>query len=357
MAATTSAKSTTGGLAVPDQHNPPPGYEAPIICDGIIDMRDVMVPMRDGKHLCVDIYRPNIDGKFPALLAIAPHNKEYQTPEFAAAVQWAQPAWSRMWFGGAEGGDSDFLVRRGYVHVCGNIRGTGKSDGGGSPEWDMYDLIEWIAKQPWCDGSVGMIGISAFGGAQFEAAAQQPPSLKAIFPHELDGRLRPVGLSRFLSGRRHPHDGVPARWRRRVSRQSRAAGPAHRRSRQALARGHEQSRPDDVSEHLQHHRGKGPDHAAGLRYRAQSLRPRRHRGKDQGEDVADQRFPFTRAPAGTPTHTSCTCKEASSGFRKCRACQRSFSSADRRIWNGHSIPSTTKSCAGTTIGSKASTAA
>src|SRR6185503_7343160 len=55
---------------------------------GIVDLRDVMVPMRDGKHLCVDVYRPNIDGKFPALLAIAPHNKEYQTPEFAEAVQW-----------------------------------------------------------------------------------------------------------------------------------------------------------------------------------------------------------------------------------------------------------------------------
>ena len=102
MAAGISGKSTTGALAVPDQHNPPPGYAAPIVCEGILDMRDVMVPMRDGKHLCVDIYRPNIDGKFPALLAIAPHNKEYQTPEFAEAVQWAQPAWSRMWFGGAE---------------------------------------------------------------------------------------------------------------------------------------------------------------------------------------------------------------------------------------------------------------
>ena len=52
----------------------------------MIDVRDVMVPMRDGKYLCVDIYRPNIGDKFPALLAIAPHNKEYQTPEFAAAV-------------------------------------------------------------------------------------------------------------------------------------------------------------------------------------------------------------------------------------------------------------------------------
>ena len=146
--------ASAGALAVPDQHNPPPGYQAPIVCEGIIELRDVMVPMRDGKHLCVDIYRPDIDGAFPALLAIAPHNKEYQTPEFAEAVQWAQPAWSRMWFGGAEGGDTDFLVRRGYVHVCGNVRGTGKSEGGGSPEWDMYDLIEWIARQPWCDDTI-----------------------------------------------------------------------------------------------------------------------------------------------------------------------------------------------------------
>ena len=189
-----------GAFAVPDSHNPPPGYEAPIVCNGVIDVRDVMVPMRDGKHLCVDIYRPNIGDKFPALLAIAPHNKEYQTPEFAAAVQWAQPAWSRMWFGGAEGGDTDFLVRRGYVHVCGNIRGTGKSDGGGSPEWDMYDLIEWIAKQPWCDGNVGMVGISAFGGAQFEAAAQQPPSLKAIFPYNSMGAYGQWGFRDFYPG-------------------------------------------------------------------------------------------------------------------------------------------------------------
>ena len=56
--------ASAGALAVPDQHNPPPGYQAPIVCEGIIELRDVMVPMRDGKHLCVDIYRPDIDGKF-----------------------------------------------------------------------------------------------------------------------------------------------------------------------------------------------------------------------------------------------------------------------------------------------------
>jgi len=181
-------------------YNPPPQYDAPIVCDKIAEQRDVMVPMRDGKHLCIDVYRPDMAGRFPALLAIAPHNKEYQTPEFAKAAQWLQPAWSRMWFGGAEGGDTDFLVRRGYVHICGNVRGTGKSDGGGSDEWDFYDLIEWIAKQPWCDSNVGMIGISAFGGAQFAAAAQQPPSLKAIFPYDSMGCFGQWGFRDFYPG-------------------------------------------------------------------------------------------------------------------------------------------------------------
>ncbi len=179
----TDSVGTAGpALNLQHSHNPPPAYDPPIICDKIAEDRDVMVPMRDGKRLCVDIYRPGMDGRFPALLAIALHNKEYQTPEFAKAAQGSQPAWARLWFGGAEAGDTDRLVTRGYVHVVGNLRGNGKSDGGGSPAFDLYDLIEWIAKQPWCDGNVGMIGISAFGGAQFEAAFQQPPSLKAIFP-------------------------------------------------------------------------------------------------------------------------------------------------------------------------------
>src|SRR6476659_10855100 len=125
----------------------------------------------------------------------------------------------------------------------------------------MYDLIEWIAKQPWCDGNVGMIGISAFGGAQFEAAVQQPASLKAIFPYYSMGAYGQWGFRDFYPGGVIHTMVFFARRRRRLSRQSRPARPAHRRCRQALARGHEQSRPDDVSEHLQRHRGKRPDHA------------------------------------------------------------------------------------------------
>ena len=165
-----------------DQHNPPPSYDPPVCYQRMAEERDCKVGMRDGKQLCVDIYRPEAPGRFPALVSLAAHNKEFNTPEFAAAALNAQPAWSRVWMGGAEAGDSLYLASRGYAHVVGNNRGSGKSDGGGSPKWDSYDLVEWAAVQPWCDGNVGMIGLSAFAAAQFEAAALQPPHLKAIFP-------------------------------------------------------------------------------------------------------------------------------------------------------------------------------
>jgi predicted acyl esterase len=145
--------------------------------------RDVMAPMRDGVRLCADVYRPRAEGKFPALLAIAGHNKDLQTPELANALP-PQPAWSTVWQGGSEAGDSDYLTSRGYVHVVANPRGFGKSEDGGSAQWDLYDLIEWIAAEPWCDGNVGMIGLSAYAASQWQAAMLQPPHLKAIFPFD-----------------------------------------------------------------------------------------------------------------------------------------------------------------------------
>jgi hypothetical protein len=98
-----------------------------------------------------------------------------------------------MWAGLLEAGDTKFFVSRGYVHVIGSPRGIGKSEGGGSREWDCYDLIEWIAAQPWCDGNVGMIGISGFGAEQLAVAKQQPPHLKAIFPFDPRGAYGPLG--------------------------------------------------------------------------------------------------------------------------------------------------------------------
>ena len=162
---------------------PPFPYECPPVCSEMLTQRDVRVPMRDGVCLCVDIYRPALAERVPALLAIAPYNKELSAPEQVAAMG-PQPAWSSLWAGAVEAGDSRYLTARGYAHIVGTSRGSGKSESGGDPSWDYFDLIEWIAVQPWCDGNVGMVGISAYGASQLQAAAQQPPHLKAIFPYD-----------------------------------------------------------------------------------------------------------------------------------------------------------------------------
>lgn len=171
---------------------PPTEYDRKPEHEGMIRERDTTVPMRDGVNLSVDVYRPEAKGRFPALLAFAVYNKDFQGPEMAERLP-PQPAWSTLWAGPLEAGDTHYFVSRGYVHVIGGPRGIGKSEGGGSREWDCYDLIEWIAKQPWCDGNVGMVGISGFGAEQFAVARQQPPSLKAIFPFDPRGAYGHMG--------------------------------------------------------------------------------------------------------------------------------------------------------------------
>ncbi len=86
-----------------------------------------------------------------------------------------------------EAGASDFFVPRGYVHLIVNARGTGGSGGSWTlldqqEREDLHDLVEWVAAQPWCDGNVGMLGVSYFAMAQLAAAATKPPHLKAIAP-------------------------------------------------------------------------------------------------------------------------------------------------------------------------------
>ena len=150
---------------------------------------DVPIPMRDGVKLVVDVYRPDAPGKFPVIYACGPHNKDLQRVEISENLKAAQPAWSTLWFGPIEGGDSKRFVANGYVHVVSQIRGGHKSEGdvGQGGEWDEYDTIDWIVKQPWCDGNVGMVGLSGFAGQQWAAAVQQHPALKAIFPFDATG--------------------------------------------------------------------------------------------------------------------------------------------------------------------------
>ncbi len=177
-----------------------------------------MVTVRDGVRLCVDIYRPDTKEKVPAILSFAPHFKDWQSPEEAKALM-SQPAWSTLWVGHIESGDTEYMVSRGYAHIVGNPRGVGKSEDGPPSDFDVYDVIEWIAQQPWCDGQVGMVGLSAFGAAQVAAAKLQPPHLKAIFAMDPSaqywqdrrpgGVLFSFGLMPAIISARHETTGVP----------------------------------------------------------------------------------------------------------------------------------------------------
>lgn len=149
--------------------------------------KDLRVPMRDGVELAADAYHHPDGAPRPALIAMSAYGKELQALALTTPPQ-RRP--SPMWDGCIEAGDIARVVREGYVHVIGDMRGTGDSGGemignynfGGVPQGqDLYDLIEWVAAQPWCDGNVGMIGISYFGSMQVLAAAERPPHLKAIF--------------------------------------------------------------------------------------------------------------------------------------------------------------------------------
>lgn len=81
---------------------------------GIRKMADVYVTMRDGVKLCVDIYLPQDDGPYPALLSLSPYLKD---------LQHKPPHWSHA----IESGATTFFVPKGYIHVIAQGRGGGLS--------------------------------------------------------------------------------------------------------------------------------------------------------------------------------------------------------------------------------------
>lgn len=153
---------------------------------GIREERDVYVKLRDGTKLCLDIFRPDTEGSFPALMAWGGYGKELQSISIPP-----QPWESYIFNHNVEVPHIEFFVKRGYSVIVPDPRGIGKSEGEwmmpftGQEALDCYDVIEWTAQQPWCDGNIGMIGLSWFGTIQLRVAALQPPHLKAIFPLEV----------------------------------------------------------------------------------------------------------------------------------------------------------------------------
>lgn len=143
--------------------------------------------MSDGVRISCNIYRPDADGSFPAILVAHPYTP-YQgrriTPSaYSAGIPREGEDVPRA---SLEAGDPYFFASRGYVYVICNLRGTGRSGG----EYcflcdrevrDVYELIEWIPSNPWSNGRVGMFGISYMGWIQLFVAQYNPPHLRCVF--------------------------------------------------------------------------------------------------------------------------------------------------------------------------------
>ena len=135
----------------------------------------IAVPLPDGTVLRADIYRPDAPGRFPALLAWSSYTRQLQHTGLPLPIN--------------EVGVGGHIVSRGYAHLTVNARGTGGSGGerifpfSAQEQGDVADAIEWAAAQPWCDGNVGMAGMSYFAVIQYLVAARRPPHLRAIFPY------------------------------------------------------------------------------------------------------------------------------------------------------------------------------
>jgi predicted acyl esterase len=156
---------------------------------GMRIQRNVTVPMRDGKLLRVDLYRPDhADEPLPVLIAWSPYGKHGQ-------LDW------RYWPGNDvptedlspytcfETPDPAYWTRHGYAVIMADARGTWGSEGnvtmGGPAEARAcYDLIEWAGTQDWSNGKAGMAGVSWYAVIQWAVAALQPPHLAAINPWE-----------------------------------------------------------------------------------------------------------------------------------------------------------------------------
>jgi len=155
----------------------------------VLVQRGVTIPLSDGTALCADIFRPESDDRFPAIFGFHPYDQAPQTARLKAqALSTAFAAAGGHEKGNAwiEAGDPYFFARRGYAYVIANIRGTGRSGGVypflAPPEaQDGCEAIEWIARQPWCNGTLGMFGVSYFAWIQFFIAALNPQPLKCIF--------------------------------------------------------------------------------------------------------------------------------------------------------------------------------
>ena len=148
--------------------------------------QSLYVPVRDGTLLAMNVYRPARDGvpvaaRLPVIFSFTPYRARYYDAN-GKLVELGQ----------LSGSVARTLFDAGYVVAVADIRGKGASFGARrgfqdrTEAYDGYDLVQWLAAQPWSDGKVGMYGCSYLGGTTVHVASTAPPALRAIFSGATD---------------------------------------------------------------------------------------------------------------------------------------------------------------------------
>ncbi|MGH1481976.1 MAG: CocE/NonD family hydrolase, partial [Geminicoccales bacterium] len=125
------------------------------------------IPLDGGRRLAARLWLPALDAPAPAIFEYLPYRKRDGTAPRDATT-------------------FPVFAESGYAGIRVDIAGTGDSDELFDDEYSERELsdgeavIDWIAHQPWCDGNVGMIGISWGGFSGLQLAFRRPPALKAI---------------------------------------------------------------------------------------------------------------------------------------------------------------------------------
>jgi len=145
--------------------------------------RKVMVPMRDGKRMAADIYRPkDTSKKYPVIFVRTPYNFNYWDVRNGVPADLTAPA---------------DAVKRGYVFVEMNERGHFFSEGSydilGAPLTDGSDAISWMTSQEWSNGKVGTIGCSSTAEWQLGVASLGNPGFAAMIPQGFGAGVGRVG--------------------------------------------------------------------------------------------------------------------------------------------------------------------
>jgi putative CocE/NonD family hydrolase len=148
----------------------------------IID-RKLMIPMRDGKRMAADVYRPkDTSKKYPIIFVRTPYNFNYWDVKLGAPRDMTTELEA---------------LKRGYIYVEMNERGHFFSEGAydilNAPLSDGDDELTWMSSQPWSNGKVGTIGCSSTAEWQLGVAAQNNPAFAAMIPQGFGAGVGRVG--------------------------------------------------------------------------------------------------------------------------------------------------------------------